>query len=230
MKKFANLAFTLMAVGASSAQLLNTGNTIPTFENKPLKSLKALETNKEAASGMAFGEGVVNINIGYGWPNLAKTTLKLLEEDVNYNTTGIGPIAFRFEYGLTEKFGLGLSINYSDAAVDWSDTSGNNGITYNYKIKRSTTSILPRFNFHFGTNEKVDPYFAVAMGFRTANYTLETNDPDAKDADYVSIPNFFPIGFEAVVGVRIYFTPNIGAYSEIGISKGVMQAGLAFKF
>lgn len=226
MKKIYLAALAISALASANAQTPSLGM----MSANPFAASTKMNKQAEGSGTKTFGQGTIAINLGYGWPNLAKTTLKLVDDEANYKATGIGPIAFRFEYGLNDKIGLGVSVNYSDAGAEWTDTNGNNGISYNYSVKRSTLSILPRFNIHFATSDKVDPYFGLAVGFRTTNWKFETNDPSADEAEYIDIPNLVPVGFEAVVGVRVYFTENIGAYTEIGISKGVMQAGLALKF
>lgn len=55
------------------------------------------------------------------------------------------------------------------------------------------------------------------------NWKLEGgNDTEERKA-------FIPLGFEATVGARYMFTPNIGLFSEVGLAKGIIQAGLNIK-
>ncbi|MEK6616065.1 MAG: hypothetical protein AABZ32_08145 [Bacteroidota bacterium] len=45
-----------------------------------------------------------------------------------------------------------------------------------------------------------------------------------------SIPGFSPFGFEMTIGVRYYFVDGFGVYTEMGIAKSIIQAGLVVAF
>lgn len=196
------------------------GNGEGTTLNSPLYS----------GSSGAWGEGKIAISIGYGFPNLGKTFFKIYENEANYKATGAGPIHFRGEYGLTDKIGFGLSVNYISYGAEWTGEDydiNNNLVTYKYDFSYSSISIMPRMNLHFGTSEKVDPYWGIAAGYNIKNYSFTSTDPDFIETN---TPGLFPIGFETTIGLRYYFTPNIGAYAEFGLAKSIIQGGLAIAF
>ena len=82
-------------------------------------------------------------------------------------------------------------------------------------------------NIHFGVKEKLDPYWGIAAGYRIASYTQTSTDPDY---DFESFTSPLNVGFETTLGLRYYFTDNIGVYGEIGLAQSVLQLGLAVKF
>ena len=55
--------------------------------------------------------------------------------------------------------------------------------------------------------------------------------PQLIESESVLIPLSpgIPLGFEATIGLRVFLNKNIGLYSEVGISKSLIQGGLSFK-
>jgi outer membrane protein W len=194
----------------------------------------------DEGGGDAFGEGKIVISAGYGFPNLGKSLLKAYQNEADYSVGGIGPLHGKFEYGLSDKIGIGVSFNYVSFSASWKHTETNNTYdangnvtgtttaTYSDKIAVNTMSALLRLNVHFATTDKLDPYWGIGAGYRTRNYKYETNDP-TNNSD-ITLKGAIPFGFETTFGVRYFFTDNIGAYAELGIGKSLLQGGLAVKF
>ena len=105
----------------------------------------------------------------------------------------------------------------------WNNYDGSGNIPYSNEFSRSSFSALARINFHFGTTEKLDPYFGVGAGYRQATWEFKTNDPN--NLEDVKAPGFSPFGFETTIGLRYYFTPAFGLYTELGFAKSAIQAG-----
>jgi opacity protein-like surface antigen len=190
-----------------------------------------------AAHSQAFDEGTKVFSLGYGFPNFTKSVFKALSSssvDGSTKVTGAGPIHFRFEYGLSETWGIGASINFANAA--WEDTyTGTffnpNGVnetkTYTDKWARRALSALVRFNKHFPISDKADVYSGIGLGYNSVKNTYTSTNPDGVQFDLNN--KILPIGFEWTVGLRFYFTDNIGAYVEGGFAKSILQFGLAIK-
>ena len=174
---------------------------------------------------LSFGTGTVAITAGYGFPNWGKTFFKILESDsvfTGFRAFGFGPIHFRLEYGVSEQIGLVLSVNYVSFGNEWKST------TYTFKETFTSISFLGRINVHFATTDKLDPYWGIGAGYRTGSWKFESNQPNyIPDA---STKTLFPFGFETTLGIRYYFTDNIGLYVEMGIAKSLMQGVLSVKF
>jgi len=67
----------------------------------------------------------------------------------------------------------------------------------------------------------------MGIGYRSSTWSYTTNNPNE-----MSIPSFktLPFGWEATIGARYFFTPNIGIYAEIGLAKAIFQLGLTGRF
>ncbi|MDQ3100943.1 MAG: hypothetical protein M3R08_06125 [Bacteroidota bacterium] len=178
-----------------------------------------------------FPEGSNSVSIGYGFVTLLGALNSTFSEYSDVKTSGLGPIYFKYERALSDNIGLGLNVAY--AVNEWSyrfpsvDTAGN-PVLYTETTRRSTYSVLARFNYHIGSSDKFDPYIGMGLGYRNATWTFDTDNPGGGSG--VNISNLFPLGFEMTFGARYFFTDNIGAYLEVGAAKSVLQAGLSVKF
>lgn len=186
--------------------------------------------------GGVWQEGDLLFALGYGFPNMGKSLMKAVEgTDIsNFKATGFGPLHFRFEYGLSESFGIGLSSNFNKFGYSYDETwsvynpttSTYSDVIYNYKYDWTTINFLVRFNKHWAAGSKADIFSGVGFGYNYRKISFSTNDPDAIEESFT---NPVPIGFEWTVGVRIFFTDNIAAYVEAGYAKDIIQAGLCYK-
>lgn len=234
MKKLV-LSFAAVAMLATAA-FAGKGNLLASDENSTFSSSLNMKKKK---GGDAFGEGASVVSAGYGFPNLGKSVLKAFESEANYKVGGIGPMHLKYEYGLSDKVGIGLSLNYVSFSATWTesytesqyDSNGNyigeQTVTYDYKTAVSSISALVRMNVHFATTDKLDPYWGIGVGYRTYSWKFTSTDPYWVDS---GLKSAIPVGFESTVGMRYYFTDNIGAYLEFGAAKSLMQGGIAAKF
>jgi opacity protein-like surface antigen len=174
-------------------------------------------------------KGTVLIDGYLGFPNLYKTVLQnnYGEGGNNLKVGGIGPLGGRIEYLIADKIGVGLDLNYSSASLTYTELNSVNGTLYDYKIGRSIFRAMPRFNFHFGNSDSFDGYAGVGSGYRSVNWTFESNDPFYNDE---SIGGLIPVAFRIFVGGRYFFTDLLGIHMEFGLGGGaLMQGGLSLK-
>src|SRR3989344_8220441 len=85
------------------------------------------------SSGLAFEQGTSVINLGWGFGNLGMALFKSFETEAGYKFKSMGPIHFRYEYGVSDKIGLVLSYNYVMFGAEWTHTDFDlNGNTVTY--------------------------------------------------------------------------------------------------
>ena len=197
--------------------------------------LALLSTN---AFAQAFEEGTKVGAIGIGWPNIGKLlyAADFAGSGTDYKATGFGPLHGRFEFGLTDRFGLGVSINFVTYGAKWTDVNGiynsTTGLytTGNYEIKTTALAFLVRGNRHWDVNDKVDIFSGFGIGYGSRKTTLTSNDPNWIDDNTTTYENLIPIAFEWTLGMRYYFNDNIGFYIEGGYAKDILQGGIVAKF
>ncbi len=172
----------------------------------------------------------IMIEVYYGFPNLFTTVLKnTYANDPSIQSgleiSGVGPIGFRGEYMVTDKFGFGIDVNYSNTRLQWTEEFS--GTVYNYELNAPRFRVMGKFNFHFASSDVFDAYSSVGAGYNSAKITLKTNDPSYTDEEQVAL---IPIAFRLAIGARYFFTDNIGANLEFGLGGGaLMHVGLSYK-
>lgn len=201
--------------------------------------ITSLTTLSSQAQELAFKKGTVAVTAGYGVPNLARVGLRLIYGSYDgYNVKGFGPMLLKGEYGVLNKLGVGAIIGYSSTTLTYNYKDSyydNNGYyvpyTYQENLKWNSLSLGAHANFHFATKEKVDWYVGGGLGYTLHNITYSNNDPYNKNNNSYIAYNPNSIFYAITIGMRYYFSPNVGIYAEAGIEKGALiQGGLAIKF
>lgn len=211
---------------------INTKKTPMKHTKTLLNSLLILALISTNVQGQAFEQGNIIISAGYGYGSKG-LIVRLIEEEIganaNFSSKYLGPIVGKFEYGASDKVGVGISFNYKSFDLSYSDYGSVDTVSiYKAGYKGAQMSVLARMNLHFGTTEKVDWYWGLGLGYRSGSRTFYSDEPNGSSS--LSFKNFIPIGFETTVGMRYFFTPNIGIYIEAGLAQALAQGGLAVKF
>jgi hypothetical protein len=152
----------------------------------------------------------------------------IFAEDVK--TTIIGPIGLRAEYMFSDVVGLGADLQFNRYTITWRETDYDDYLgvyhDYYYKEKWMLVRAMARVAFHFAVRRAVDPYVAISGGLRILTIsTEETNDPSYKEDE-----GGVGAAGRLALGTRFFFTPNIGAFAEVGVfGGGLFHFGLSFK-
>lgn len=167
------------------------------------------------------------ISAGAGVPNMQKYLLGFIALEENYKTTGTPVYHVKIEYAIAKNFGIGLSTNYAYAKLigtekDFFDP--NIIITNTHEL--TSVKFNLRANYHFLSSKKFDTYIGGALGFGYIKYKYWSSKDDFFDTQ-MDIP--LAVGFEASVGLRYYPVKWIGLYTELGISKSIIQGGICIK-
>jgi len=184
------------------------------------------------SSAQTFEKEKSYLSVGYGFGTFLGSLSANLDDEEGFSSSLTGPIYGKYEYGITETFGIGINLAYVEYKFNYKydDYDPYTGLPTKY-IQTDTYSSfsgLIRANWHFGSSDKVDPYFGIGLGYRNGIWKHISNDPEGtRDAEF-SIP--IPFGFETTFGLRLLFSDNFGAYLEAGLAKSAMQVGLCGKF
>ncbi len=195
----------------------------------PLIALTMMLAPKKS-NAQAIYQGRVIIDAYYGFPNLYTTVFKSLYESANGTGTtfgSLGPLGIRAEYLLTDKIGFGLDLGMNSSSISYSEPDANNNI-YDYEFTTRKIGAILTFNYHFVENDKVDAYFVTGAGYGNRNFAFESTDPNYTED---SMESLIPISFKIGVGMRYFFTENIGANLGLGLGQGgILNAGVSAKF
>jgi hypothetical protein len=174
----------------------------------------------QVSFGQAFEQGTKVVSVGYGFGNLNRALFKTYESMGGYKYSGMGPLFAKFEYGVSDKIGLGLNIAHINANVKYGTGSSQSEIDW------KNTSALLRMNIHFSNSDKLDAFWGAGLGYRFGSWKFKNEDSSIDEV----MPNIIPLGFETTIGVRYFFIENLGIYAEAGIAKAPIQFGLNAKF
>jgi outer membrane protein W len=193
-----------------------------------------------SAKAQAVEEGKIVVDVYYGFPNLYtavfKTAYANSGSELDLKVGGIGPLGLRGEYLLTDKIGLGLDIGFNNSSVKYNEigsvynsTTGQyENTTYSYDFKTKKLGVLVCFNYHFLENDKVDLFGTVGLGYGNRSFSFTSTDPDYTPT---SIKSLIPIASKVGLGLRYFFTDNIGANLQLGFGQGgIVNAGISAKF
>ena len=183
-------------------------------------------------NAQAYQEGTSIASVGYGIGFSWKAWWTAYDSNSTFESKNFGPICLKYEYGINDKFSMGLYYAHQKSTGKWTDTYTDiftgEQYSYKYEVGIGNTVILGRGNYHIKTkNDKLDPYAGLGIGYHKYSYDFTSNDPDF-NFNY-SFGGAFGFGMHA--GVRYEFTPLLGAYAEFGVGEvAAIQAGVAAKF
>lgn len=181
----------------------------------------------------AVEQGNVIVDVYYGFPNLYTSVFKALyaSADTDSKVSGIGPLGLRGEYMVADKFGIGLDLGFNNTKIvdPYTVTNGSTTTTYEATYATKKIGAIATFNYHFLDNDKVDAYAVFGIGYGNRTFTDESTEPGY--VPFVSVGSFIPVASKIGVGMRYFFTDNIGANLALGFGQGgVINAGISAKF
>jgi hypothetical protein len=193
------------------------------------------QVEAQDASSKVMHKGMNSVNLYYG-VSISKSLYKAVASNsaTDLRVSGLGPVGIVYEHMISDVVGLGVEFGYAQTIVSYvmQDTYYYNGSTqlssYSYEWKFTTIRAMMRCNLHFLDNENFDMYGLISGGYRGTSYSFTTSDPSGKtNATYDPI---FPFGIKLGLGMRYFFTDNLGIQTEFALGTPLLSGGLCFKF
>ena len=202
----------------------------------------AFMMSANTASAQTMSEGNVAIDLYYGFPNLYTSALRTAYansgSEENIKVGGIGPLGLRVEYMLADKVGLGADFGFNNSSVTydyessvWNPaTSTYDPITYTDEIKTTKIGFMVVFNYHFIDNDNLDFFGTVGAGYKNRSFNFSSTNPSFDDSGS-GTATLIPIAARVGLGMRYFFTDNIGINLGVGFGQGgIANGGLSVKF
>ena len=161
------------------------------------------------------------IDAYYGFPYLMGSYVKQVLAD-SFGITGarnLNHLGGKFEYMVWDKIGLGVEYTYAALTLTYQGSSGKF-----YTAGVSKQRFLAKFNYHFATSLRLDPYLTSGIGY--SNSKVFTNEPGNAGESIT----FIPVAFRTGIGMRYFFTEMVGVNAEVGLGGPLIQGGISFKF
>ena len=138
-----------------------------------------------------------------------------------------GPIALRFQYMNSEKFGVGFEANFSQRNISgngsYNDTVNQvvNSYNYTYEYSQTVVRFMIRTSWEFVNNDKFNMSWSNSIGYRSASNSFDATDDngDVSDLEW-DFGGSWPLAGRTALGLRYFITDNIGLNTEVGLSGG----------
>ncbi len=184
-------------------------------------------------SAQAVSQGNIIIDPYYGFPNWGKAFADAIGDGVDgVNTTSIGPAGIRAEYMVADKFGIGIDFIYNSnnasGTIDSLNSDGTVHSTYDLTIYSQRYRVHMRMNYHFVSTDALDAYVGFGAGYNQRRFGYRTDYPNYENDGFSGA--LLPISIRVALGMRYYFTDNIGFNAEMGLGGPTLSAGLSLKF
>jgi len=174
---------------------------------KTLLSLAILfvvfSSNAQKKSDLSFDGSTSYLHFGVGFGGGFYT-----------GTVTLPPISVSYEKAVTDKISVGGIVGYSSSKYSYFTDED---YKYTYIL------IGARGNYHFATSEKFDPYVGATLGYNIVSVTAPSGG-----GDYTAKGSALLFG--AQLGANYYFSPNLGAFAELGYGIGILTIGISAKF
>jgi outer membrane protein W len=177
------------------------------------------------AQSQTFPKGKTSFSVGYGAVSYENIALRIIANQLNYKPNHTGPMYFKGEYAVADNFTVGMNVNYSRISATFNVDS----LKYSGNLKLASTSFILRANYTLSVaSDNGGIYFGAGLGYRAARLSYTDDNPNTPLDGGINIP--LPITFEGTLGYKYFFTPNVGVYAEIGITRSLFQAGITTRF
>jgi len=193
-----------------------------------------------------IAQGSILVDTYYGFTNLPGALYNTNWEfessfwgDNGITKSGLGPIGIRAEYMTTDKLGVGIdfALNLNSASFDGEYYDANTDTYQSFMTEGSSTKwgAMVTLNYHVVTNDVIDFYLMGGVGYKNRTSSLTTTNPNYTDEEFnnqaigLTPETAIPLAARLGLGLRVFFTDNIGANVGLGFGQGgILNAGLSF--
>jgi hypothetical protein len=167
----------------------------------------------------AFEKGNVNIDIGLGL-GVYKTTTTFTTPEYNFFGIIIPPqtitdedgaastmIPIGFEYGISNKFGLGVELGFVNYFVEDSTENDDGTTTFNLTKTVKSVDFMIFCNYHLLNSEKNDLFIGMGIGGSRVVWNFKDSGEEYSGGGSI---------FKLYIKDRIFFSDNIGVLFNLG--------------
>jgi hypothetical protein len=170
------------------------------------------------AQSFQKGTNIISAGIGLG-SSLGNFT----------SSSSMPAFSLQYERGVWDIGGPGVISLGGYAGIKNFKYSGKSG-EFSYSEKWNYTIIGIRSAYHYNgiKSDKLDVYGGIMLSYNILSFHYEDNSGNSNTFDNGNYGS--AAGFTLYIGGRYFFSPNIGAFAELGYGVSYLTLGLAFKF
>lgn len=165
----------------------------------------------------------LQLNLGYGFPNLAQNELVDFYGVYRGNVQQLGPINASLDYRFSRFMSLGIMGMYGKVSMPYYNY---NGFTPAMKGTLENWTIMANMMNYIPVNQHVEPYLRIALGVNIWNQDYVDYDAGTK-VNYVQKPSDFAYQFS--FGCKFNISKQTGLFIEGGYGKYILNGGLSLK-
>jgi hypothetical protein len=184
-------------------------------------------------NAQAVDKGNIIIDAYIGGPQLLSKIKGTDTGGSTWKSSGIGPFGGRLEYMFSKKSSIGVETNYATSTIEYSytDPSVSNYDSFSEKYTFNRFRFFPRYALHFG-GKKLDAYFHAGIGLALWTFKSEVTDPSTDYDLGVTLARTpgTTVAFRTGMGLRYFFTENIGLNVDFGLGGALFTGGISAKF
>ncbi|MGI8952303.1 MAG: hypothetical protein ACR2FN_12070 [Chitinophagaceae bacterium] len=235
MKKYLFFLLLLGVIDFTSAKAQYGGVIIgggyyrgPGYYRRPYPPRRRPQPRYQQREKIPSFQPSVNINLGYGYPNLDKD--QLADFDNFYKGSSItqqGPFIGSIDYQFSRTTSIGVMGTYGKVSVPYYDYNSSSmtpaftGSLENWSIMLNLVNYFPIYS------KGAAPYIKTAIGLN--NWTQQNYlDAQGNKAAIAQMPS--QLAYQVALGSKFMLSPRAGLFLEAGYGKYIVSGGLTFKF
>jgi len=166
---------------------------------------------------------VLNISIGYGFPNLDMNFLPDYYHYYKGNPRYSGPINAAIDYQFSRNASIGLLVTNGHTKVNYFDYNNSNDVAMTGSL--DSWSFMLNLIRYMPVNKTISPYIRTAIGI--SSYNQDFTDASGDKITPPPLPS--ALAYQAGIGVRFYVNEKAGFFAEAGYGKYIVNGGLTFR-
>ena len=167
----------------------------------------------------------VNINLGYGFPNLDKNQFAETGQYYTGTPTYTGPVLGSIDYQFARNTAIGILITHGTTNAPYYDYSSSSSASVFTGHLNNTAIMLDLVRYMPVNNNNITPYIRTAIGLNLWDESY--NDANNNKLNFSSNPS--DLAYQLSIGCNFYITQHSGFFVEAGYGKSILNAGLSFR-
>lgn len=169
---------------------------------------------------------VMNVSIGYGFPNLDKIYLPEYYDVYRGSISELGPFTGSLDYQFNRRMSVGVIVTHGSISVPYYDYYSSSSLPV-FKAKLDNWSFMLNVVRYISISRKITPYIKTAIGINSWKQDYTDANGNKVPVMPVDLPDF---AYQAGLGVKFNMFKKTGLFVEAGYGKYILQGGLSIKF
>jgi len=174
---------------------------------------------------LAHYDPVVELSVGYGFPNLDKTSMPEYYETYHNTPSQVGPFAGSLNYRFSHSTSIGLLVTHGTVNAPYYATNTNSA-TPAFNTRLDNWAFMLNLVNYLPGNNVVSPYIRLAIGVNSWQQDYTDAYGNKISMEPTNLPD---LAYQVSLGAKFKLTKNSAFFVEAGYGKYIVEGGLTFK-